>query len=344
MAPIGRRLTVAAIAVGLRGIALRRWVWTPAWRRLELEGEHPGHSCEEGPEPGPGSGDPGPQDPRRSQDAARRRFRSGSRHWLVFGWILLATSTAAVLVGQAATVSGSSLLHAASGGVISGVLHTTFGRLWTWRAVATLLLAVPLLGLIRRRRLFGVPPDVWIAAAGFLAVAVAGATGLDGHARTAPRPALDVAAITVHLLAVAVWVGGLAVLVLVALPAWRALHPAGRSRALRHLLPRFSRVAVVSVSVLISTGTVVALGELHRPSDLWSNDHGGGPGLPGRSGGHSALGPPRPPALRGHRAPASLPVDQPARGVRGRQPAADRSQPGAGAGSRRHRQRQRHHR
>jgi uncharacterized membrane protein len=77
-----------------------------------------------------------------------------------------------------------------------------------------------------------------------------------------------------HGLAVGVWVGGLAALVLV-LPA--ALQPyAGDARwqALVVVLRRFSQLVVVAVTVVVTTGIYSALNWLYQPSDLTQSDWG----------------------------------------------------------------------
>jgi copper transport protein len=80
--------------------------------------------------------------------------------------------------------------------------------------------------------------------------------------------------VTVHLLAVAVWVGGLAVLVVVGAPGWRALPDGDRPTLLRQILPRFSRIAVAAVALVVASGTVNAILELATPGDLWRLTYG----------------------------------------------------------------------
>ena len=80
----------------------------------------------------------------------------------------------------------------------------------------------------RRRRLWSVAPATWLTGGGVLAVGLAAVTALNGHGRTGPWPVLGVTALTVHLLAVAAWVGGLAVLVVVGGAAWRRVAPEDR--------------------------------------------------------------------------------------------------------------------
>jgi len=232
--------------LGLIGaVVVRRWVWTPAVRAA-----------------GPGASE--------AAAAFRRRFRPA----LLGAWIVLAVAGALALAFQAASASGLSLFSAARPSVLGDVLKTNYGRLWLVQAALTVAVAVPVVALAGRRPRWGVRPDVWVGLVLVLGAGLAAAAALNGHARTLPRSTLAVGSVTVHLLAVAVWVGGLAVLVAVGGPAWRRLGAAERPRLLRQLVPRFSRLAVGAVALVLVTGTVNAFLELATPGDLWRLSYG----------------------------------------------------------------------
>jgi copper transport protein len=94
--------------------------------------------------------------------------------------------------------------------------------------------------------------------------------GLAGHpAQTSPA-ALALALDWVHLAAGSVWLGGLCGLMVL----WIALPRGARGGALGAVVPRFSRVALVSVLAIIATGTAAAL--LHLPTlpSLWQTSYG----------------------------------------------------------------------
>jgi len=89
-----------------------------------------------------------------------------------------------------------------------------------------------------------------------------------GHALDPGRSWLEVPFDLLHVLAAAVWLGGLAALALV-VP--REGAPAEvRAAAAR----RFSRLALASVVVLAATGVGRALAELSAVSQLWSTGYG----------------------------------------------------------------------
>jgi copper transport protein len=103
---------------------------------------------------------------------------------------------------------------------------------------------------------------------------LAATAALNGHARTLGPSAVAVASVALHLMAVAVWVGGLATLVMLGGVAWRTLEPDLARALLATLIPRFSRVALVAVGVVVVTGAVNAFLALASVSDLWRTAYG----------------------------------------------------------------------
>jgi copper transport protein len=72
---------------------------------------------------------------------------------------------------------------------------------------------------------------------------------LAGHAGSGPAAPLGLAADGLHLAAVSVWLGGLALLLTAVLPRRDPVE-------LRQVLPRFSRLAFGAVAVIVTTGLV----------------------------------------------------------------------------------------
>ena len=94
--------------------------------------------------------------------------------------------------------------------------------------------------------------------------------GLSGHAaQTAPR-GWSLLFDWLHLVSGSVWLGGLVGLLVL----WRALAARSRVEGLTVAVPRFSNVALVSVMVLVASGTLAAL--LHMPTiaSLWQTSYG----------------------------------------------------------------------
>ncbi len=94
--------------------------------------------------------------------------------------------------------------------------------------------------------------------------------GLSGHAaQTAPR-AVSLTLDWLHLLAGSIWIGGLIGLIVL----WWSLGEGHRVPGLAVAVPRFSRVAFVSVMVLIASGIWASV--LHFPTlaSLWQTSYG----------------------------------------------------------------------
>src|SRR5207248_1546625 len=98
-----------------------------------------------------------------------------------------------------------------------GLIGAAVTRRWVWT------LAVAVVGLVRRRRLWGVAPRVWLVLLAASAAGLCFVAALNGHARTLGHPALGVASVAAHLAAVGVWVGGLGALVVLGGLSWRTL-------------------------------------------------------------------------------------------------------------------------
>ena len=101
-----------------------------------------------------------------------------------------------------------------------------------------------------------------------LAVAVLPVPTVAGHALDPGRPWIEVPIDLLHVLAAAVWIGGLFALALV-VPREGVSPEVVRAAALR-----FSKLALASVLVLALTGVGRALAELSAVSQLWTTGYG----------------------------------------------------------------------
>jgi copper transport protein len=229
--------------VGL--IAVRRFVWTPAVRAAGLV----------------------------DSDAADR-FRRRFNRLLPLAWGVLLVAWLLRLVFQAASVSGLGLLESARPGVLGDMLGTGFGRSWLTGLGFTLLAGLPVAGLTRRAGLFGARHSTWLSIIAACAAGLAMAAANTGHARTEGNPVLGVPSAAIHLLAVSTWVGGLAGLVVLGGSTWAAVAPEDRNGLLRHVVARFSRLALVAVAVVVVSGSVNSFLDLASVSDLWDTAYG----------------------------------------------------------------------
>ena len=104
----------------------------------------------------------------------------------------------------------------------------------------------------------------------FLALAAATAallpSALSGHAGHHESPVLAMVALAVHLVAAAVWIGGLLALV---------VHLRHHPEQLRVALPRFSTAALICVVAIGLSGIVESVLTLQTWNALWTTDRGG---------------------------------------------------------------------
>ena len=240
-----RFLWYAALLAVIGMVAGRRFVWTPSLQAAGL-----------------------------ADSAAAATFRRRVRGALPWAWGLLLVAWLGTLAFQAASISGLGLLASAKPSVLADVLRTGFGRSWLAGLGFTLVLALPVAGLTRRAGLFGARPQTWLSVLAASAAGLVLSVASIGHAATESHPRLGVPSVAIHLLAVSVWVGGLAALVVLGASAWSALPTDDRTRLLRQLVPRFSRLALTAVAVLVATGVVNALLDLAKVSDLWDTTYG----------------------------------------------------------------------
>jgi copper transport protein len=201
-----------------------------------------------------------------------------ARRLIGAGWLAGLVATVADVVLQGLWVADAPLTRLADLGLIGSTLDTAFGQLVATRlallavgGLALYLLRGP--GFARGVLDRVLPPPPWrtrvtLAVAGLYVTALCATWAGNGHARAGAGAPLALTTDTVHLLAMALWFGGLGLLfgcVLV------ARHASGVADA-GYVLPRFSRLAMVCVAVLIATGTFQAWREL-RGTDILSGSN-----------------------------------------------------------------------
>ncbi len=248
---------IELIAIGgLAGLLAFRWlVWRVAWRSRVA---------------------PGGEGRRRGLAWGRDVF------WIAFGVLAIAGVLAEgyLLVVHSASALGTGVGAAAGdlAGLGDVLRDTRFGSLLQVRAA--LLVFVFVLGAFLLRREYTDPSGptpagsaVGAAVGGLAIAAVLWQLSVQGHPSQAPLPWLSTGAHFVHLVAVSVWIAGLA---LVGLTLWRLPRevPDGGAAAATAVLSRFSRVALVAVAVAVATGVARTVGQLDDPAQLWETSYG----------------------------------------------------------------------
>ncbi|MBI5666921.1 MAG: CopD family protein [Chloroflexi bacterium] len=153
---------------------------------------------------------------------------------------------------------------------------TRFGDLWTAR-VLLLALVAALYGasLYFRQEQPGLVHPFWTASAWAMALVI-GTFSAGSHAAGSPLlPWVGIVVDWAHALAVGLWAGGLAALVLVLPVALQPYSGDTRRTALLAALTRFSRLAAVCVVIVVTTGIYSSLNWIYTPSDITQTPFGG---------------------------------------------------------------------
>ena len=176
--------------------------------------------------------------------------------------VLLAGAGAAELLLQASDL----------GAGVRTVFDTRWGELWLWR---NLFLVVPLIGIaVVFARAGGFTKQALIGlclASSFVYMALVASVS---HGAAGVGAFWAAGSDFVHLAAASVWIGLLTLLVILFVWARRGLPEGERYGVLGAALQRFSGIALLSIVVLMITGTFNALVELGRLDDLLDSGYG----------------------------------------------------------------------
>ncbi|MBI5030381.1 MAG: copper resistance protein CopC [Chloroflexi bacterium] len=189
-------------------------------------------------------------EPKREMESNAPRaanWQAWTSQWLLFTSsmvILYALMTAAVLMNQVINVGGDANL------VLVILTATRFGYIWLFRVVVLIALGI----LLFRTRFDSHAMRVWYIGAGlsfFLVIA----QSLNSHgAAVGDPPLIPFLTDVMHLLGAAIWIGGLAQLLVVTPIVFQSSNAKERARELAAVIARFSLVAVITVSVIVLTG------------------------------------------------------------------------------------------
>jgi copper transport protein len=242
---IARGLEYLAIALAVGGVAFLLLCWLPALGAAAGVGE---------------------ESRRVAAAAFARRLRRVL--WIAAGIGLVATAAQIVLEGaEAAGISGFSAITKT---IIEETLGTRFGTVWGFAFLAWLAVAA-LAPLITRRSSFKAASLPAAAPLTYLCLCPA----LSGHGSSQSPFALNFTVNAIHVGAMAIWLGGLATLLLVLPAATRsATTPADRGRLLAGPLARFSTVALAMVALIMATGLIQAYVYVRHLGDLLSTGYG----------------------------------------------------------------------
>jgi copper transport protein len=181
--------------------------------------------------------------------------------WTGIGLILFSTLLSLWLQAPYATGTG---LFGAGLDDLQDVLGSTFGAVMLVRLGVICAAAFLLRPLLKGS---GGESKADLALLGVLGVAALATWPLTGHPTASPVPGVSVVVDAIHLASMAVWLGGLVMLV-------SFLLPNADERELGAILPIWSRWAATAVGALILAGVVQALIEVQSVSGLVNSTYG----------------------------------------------------------------------
>jgi copper transport protein len=169
----------------------------------------------------------------------------------VFGFLL-----------QGPYTSGGGVGDMFSTDLISSTWDTRFGKVWVLRLVLLVVMGLLVRMIVRTGRTS--LSRGLVVSTTVVGVALAATPGLSGHASTGRWVALALSMDVLHVLAMAIWIGGLVALGL-------ARHD---DIAYPRVAHRFSGLALGAVVVIVLSGTVQAIRQLQPFSALWDSEYG----------------------------------------------------------------------
>jgi copper transport protein len=189
-----------------------------------------------------------------------------ARRLLTTGWLLGLLGTVSAIGLEGAWAGQLPPSRAVDPTVIGQVLGLDFGREWVAKALLWVLAGVVLADLLRRCE-SAATSLAWRVGTGAVAIGVLRITGLTGHSTDTSYTAVAEVADLVHLVAMSLWVGGLAMLLFGVLPR---RDPDELSK----VVPRYSKLAMGSVLTVIAAGTVMAAQLLPGLGALFDTTYG----------------------------------------------------------------------
>ena len=204
----------------------------------------------------------------------KQRFE---RRFALPALLVLLVANLGVLIGQAVNLTGGNFGSALAPGLLASLVTSgRFGTFWLMRVIVIFLaLRLSLYGLQFKQR----PPriDHFLRWANLvLGLALFMAIAMSGHA-AAVSPSIVTFALVVdwlHLVAAALWVGGMLYIAAIYLPILRRIPIPERAHALITVLPYYSPWAIAGVVIMAVTGPLSATVHLTSWDQLLSTAYG----------------------------------------------------------------------
>jgi copper transport protein len=190
------------------------------------------------------------------------------RRYVAFAVVVAILGSLYALLVQAWSLPDGTFLDK----VINTLGQTRYGHLWLARIGLVMGLGLVLAACgwwyMKRRQVEGA--IAWVVAA---ALTLPFSLIAHASAQTSGRM-FAIIADAIHLFAASIWAGGIGILVFVVLPGLRGMDQEDRRRVLRHLLPRFSTMALICMAAIGVTGFYAGWLHVGNWAALTSTDYG----------------------------------------------------------------------
>jgi copper transport protein len=260
---VARGLGYLAMALAIGGVVFLLVVWIPALAGLATAGA--------------------------AWAALSERFARRARAIVLYGVALGIVATVLAIVLEAATAAGISFWAALDADAIDFVSETRVVEAWSARLAVWVVFAALVLTILRPSRMpvlrraslgaegtaLGAGPSRPQALLLFAAIAALALTApLAGHAASHSPSGLLSGSDAIHLLCMCTWLGGLVMLVLALPIATRALVAEDRAPLMAAVVGRFSRMAMIAVTLLLLSGIVNSIILVASFDALWETAYG----------------------------------------------------------------------
>jgi copper transport protein len=199
------------------------------------------------------------------------RLSKGAKRVVQIGWLTTFLGTLVGLLVYGPYAEGLGLGDMFTTRLLGDTLSVRFGQAWLARLVLLLLTIPVLLKLFAKDASPEAAPKrmatLWLAVGAVIGVLLAVTPGVSGHAVSGDWITAAVIADTIHVLAMALWLGGLVVLAVVGLA--RQAPPSARDA-----LEPFSRMALGCVLALVATGAFQTWRQVGSLDALRTTDFG----------------------------------------------------------------------
>ncbi len=191
--------------------------------------------------------------------------------------LLIFCANIGVLIGQALSLTNGQLAQAFSPSILLGLISSgQFGKYWIMRQIVVLVAMLVTAYMLLAKRQTKIFAEIFSWLNLLLGLALLIALTLSGHAAAVSGNIVVIAVLSdwLHLLAAALWIGGMMYIATSYLPILMRVPAQERIRSLLSVLPRYSPLAIAGVILMSVTGPFNATTRMDSVVQLLSTTYG----------------------------------------------------------------------